>query len=988
MSRQYYNKNSGYHRNGYNQYPPQSQYQSQNQQYPQQYYDNNHNYHQHNQYYDQYNYASGQYNQQSHHYSTRNLYGSHYDRSQNSQMNANYNSQKYYPNENVSINNMKSSKVTNEPSKSSFLQTQTDQTKVENENKNENENELVKKEVESKQINENINGKLNEIGNVKNEIEKLDSVNNIDNIEERKEKLIQWKNKKVLKGGIKKKSLMEFSKKKNNNSKIITKMLLKQPAFDFDNFDTETKVKADEEKPTLHIKNAEYMEIYEEENGKKESDNDNLEKEEEKEEEYQHDSDDDKDDLDDLDVFLSTLQNKKTNHSKNLNIINENTEDLLDNESNTVHINDEAEKLIKILNEKNKKDLPVHEFSTLPFTKTFYKECDFIKRLSNDDVKELRKHDSVKIQGKAILKPILEWSQLGFPASIFEVLKALNFTSPTPIQCEGLPHIMNGNDFIGIAKTGSGKTIAFLLPLFRQLLSNPIPPLSATGGSTPRAIILTPTRELALQIAKTAKAFADKLGLKICKCYGGQSISKQISDLKKQADIIIGTPGRIIDLLCTNGGRILNLSYITYLVMDEADRMFDLGFEPQIFKILNVIRPDKQAVLFSATFPPKMQNLARKTLNNPIEVLIGNKNIVNENINQHFEIVPDEESKFNKLLNILGNNYNEKNGKVLIFIEKQTGCDSMVKKLIKRGYPVMSLHGGKDQSERDGAIKDFQNGIIDIIVATSIASRGLDVDNLNLVINYDAPSHLEDYVHRVGRTGRGTNKGDAYTILTKDQEKCAFDLVKVLKAGINDNSDNTGKQEIPAELLEMATKFEAKLKEGDVKFGSGFSGKGLEKLQAIRERNENLEKQVYLKEDINIDDAQPKDHGGINIGDASVEPSKKSDLLKNFSVKYFTSKGTFGAKIGINDLPQSTRWFITTRESYNRVSELTGVSVTTRGRYYPPGQTPASNEDACLYILVEGPNNQSVSQAVQLFAESVVRGLERETTNSGKYSIV
>ena len=811
-------------------------------------------------------------------------------------------------------------------------------------------------------------------------------------LSQRQSKILQWKTKKessINNGSVKKKSLMKFKKK---GAKKITDLLAnKKISANI----LENDVNLDNEDGMTDLTSLERPRVSTEYN----TVNDSAEVGEGKE---TNDENEDGigEETEDLDELLSTLQNKETN-SIRMNVIDDDVdtaEKIVDVPEDTV--DDEAAKLLKMLGGKNKKEVPEHEFSTEPFNKKFYKESDFISTLTKEEIRSLRETDSIHVKGKNILKPILEWSQLGLPASIFSVLQSLKYDSPTPIQCEALPHVMNGNDFIGIAQTGSGKTIAFLLPLFRQLLSNAHIQDRNSSGASPRAILITPTRELALQIAKTAKPFADKLNMKICKCYGGQSISKQIADLKKRADIVVGTPGRIIDLLCTNGGRILNFSNVTYLVMDEADRMFDMGFEPQILKILKVIRPDRQTVLFSATFPPKIQVLARKILKDPTEVLVGSKNLVNENIEQHFEVVPDVDAKFNKLLQILGAKYNENNGKVLIFMERQDACDKMVRKLLTRGYAVMPLHGGKDQTERGGTIRDFKNGIIDILVATSVASRGLDVDNLNLVINYDAPSHVEDYVHRVGRTGRGGKSGEAYTILTPDDEKCASDLVRVSRAS---------KLEPPAELAAMAGKFESKLKEGDVKFGSGFGGKGLEKLQAIRDKHEKMEKQVYLKseEKGSGEDGKPdgKDGGKPDAAAAAAAAGFDLDVLKNFKVEYSSkARGLeatcFYAKLNINDLPPTTRWYVTTHENYLRVIELTGTSITTRGRYYPPGQDPGPRDDAKLHVLVEGPNEVSVSRAVGLFRENVLRGLERETSaaagddgnasggRGGRYAIV
>ncbi|TID12950.1 hypothetical protein CANINC_005049 [Pichia inconspicua] len=662
---------------------------------------------------------------------------------------------------------------------------------------------------------------------------------------------------------------------------------------------------------------------------------------------------------DDLDNLLVSYQNNHQPRSK-LRLSDDEDDDT--NNTNQNGISTEDDELLKLMSKKEK-EIPKHTIQSYPIEKSFYIESDFIRALTTEEVRQLREHDCVRVRGKAAVKPILEWNQLGLPAPIAIVLDSLKYPSPTPIQCEALPNIMSGLDFIGIAETGSGKTIAFLLPLFRHLLSNPLRH-SNTAGSTPRAIILTPTRELAIQIARAAKPFAENLNITIAKCYGGQSISGQIADLKRHADIVIGTPGRIIDLLCTNNGRILDLGHVSYFVMDEADRMLDLGFEPQIVKILHLLREDRQNVFFSATFPPKMQSIARKYTHGHVEVLVGSRNAVNENIDQRFEILLDEAAKFPKLLQILGSE-ELSSGKTIIFAERQNSCDQIVKQLLRRGYPVMALHGGKDQMEREGTIKDLKNGIIDIIVATSIASRGLDVDKLNLVVNYDSPSHIEDYVHRVGRTGRAGNKGIAITFLTPDQDKLAYELVKSL-------SSTSSQCEVPEQLTDLAAKYEAKLKSGEASLGSGFAGKGgLEKLQQIRESNFNLERKVYL------------DGETVSKSESTVTSSttnKPPTLIPVEFMPYDEREHLYSAKLFINDFSQRVRMEITSREQYSRVVELTNASVTTRGRFYPPGTSAKKkqSEEDKLHVLVESPSERDVAEAISLFEESARRGLERE----------
>ncbi|XGW27077.1 hypothetical protein V3C99_007572 [Haemonchus contortus] len=373
---------------------------------------------------------------------------------------------------------------------------------------------------------------------------------------------------------------------------------------------------------------------------------------------------------------------------------------------------------------------------------------------------------------------------------------------------------MAGRDLIGIAKTGSGKTLAFLLPMFRHILDQP--ELEELDG--PIAIIMSPTRELAMQTWKEANKFAKVLDIRVVCVYGGVGISEQIADLKRGAEVIVCTPGRMIDMLAANSGKVTNLRRVTYLVLDEADRMFDMGFEPQVMKIINNIRPDRQTVLFSATFPRQMEALARKILEKPIEIQVGGKSVVCADVTQN-AVICEEHQKLLKLLELLGMYYEE--GNVLVFVDKQEKADDIVAQLMRNGYSCAPLHGGIDQFDRDSTITDFKNGTIKILVATSVAARGLDVKNLILVVNYDCPNHYEDYVHRVGRTGRAGNKGYAYTfILPEHQERMAGEVCRAFE---------TAGAKPPPELKAMFEKFKAEMAaQGKTVHlgGKGFAGSG------------------------------------------------------------------------------------------------------------------------------------------------------------------
>ncbi|CAF1090762.1 unnamed protein product [Adineta steineri] len=448
-----------------------------------------------------------------------------------------------------------------------------------------------------------------------------------------------------------------------------------------------------------------------------------------------------------------------------------------------------------------------------PFRKDFYTVVPEIASMTDLEVAAYREElDGIKINGKKCPRPIKTWSQCITSDKILQVLRKADYEKPTAIQAQALPIILSGRNMIGIAKTGSGKTLAFVLPIFRHIKDQP--PLEGDDG--PIVLIMTPTRELALQTTKECKKFGKLFNIRCVAVYGGTGISEQIAELKRGAEIIVCTPGRMIDMLAANGGKVTNVRRVTYVVVDEADRMFDMGFEPQVAKILESVRPDRQTVMFSATFPKQMEALARKFLHKPIEVTVGGRSIVCKDVVQNV-IILDDDQKYLKLLELLG--IYQPLGSVIVFVDKQEHCDELMKNLLRNSYPCMSLHGGIDQYDRDSTMVDFKSGDMPLMIATSVASRGLDVKDLILVVNYDCPNHYEDYVHRCGRTGRAGNVGYAYTFLTPEQEKYAGDIRRALEA-----SGTPIPEELELLWQNYVNKMEAMGKK--VKSGGGFSGHG------------------------------------------------------------------------------------------------------------------------------------------------------------------
>ncbi|KAI9638387.1 putative pre-mRNA splicing factor [Dioszegia hungarica] len=551
---------------------------------------------------------------------------------------------------------------------------------------------------------------------------------------------------------------------------------------------------------------------------------------------------------DELEAYMKSLNKEKSNVDQadakraGLAAIDPESED--DEPVKEVKDGDSLEKQEAMLAEAaaktRKKDLPPPDHSKIdyePFRKNFYSASAEVLDLTEEEAELMRlEMDGIKIRGIDAPRPVQRWGALGLPMACLDVIQAHKWEKPTAIQAQAIPAIMSGRDVIGIAKTGSGKTIAFLLPLFRHVKDQ----RPSTGLEGPIAVVVGPTRELALQIYKEAKSFLKAMRLRVACCVGGVSISEDIANMKRGADIVVCTPGRLIDLLTHNNGRITNLRRCTYLVLDEADRMFDMGFEPQIMKIYNQIRPNAQKVLFSATFPKTMEGLARKILTKPLEITVGGRSVVAAEIDQRVE-VRDQDTKFTRLLEILGEMSNNcppgEDFRALIFVDRQEWADDLFRDLLQRGYVCSSLHGGKEQVDREDAIRNFKSGDIPIVVATSVAARGLDVPQLRLVINYDCPNHLEDYVHRAGRTGRAGNTGVCVTFITPEQERYAVDILRALEAS---------NAFVPKELKDMSDGFLAKIKDGRAKaVRSGFAGKGLDRLDKKREEKDKAEKHTY-----------------------------------------------------------------------------------------------------------------------------------------------
>jgi ATP-dependent RNA helicase DDX46/PRP5 len=438
-----------------------------------------------------------------------------------------------------------------------------------------------------------------------------------------------------------------------------------------------------------------------------------------------------------------------------------------------------------------------------------------------------------------------------------------------------------------------------------------------------------------------------------------------------------------------------------------------------------------------------MDALAKKTLQSPVEITVGGRSVVAQEITQIVE-VREEKDKFHRLLELLGELYDkDEDARTLIFVDRQEKADDLLKDLMRKGYPCMSIHGGKDQIDRDSTIDDFKAGVVPIMIATSVAARGLDVKQLKLVVNFDAPNHLEDYVHRAGRTGRAGNTGTAVTFVTEDQEQYSVGIAKAL--------EQSG-QPVPERLNEMRKSFREKVKSGKSKDSSGFGGKGLERLDAEREAARNRERKTHKTEGDDDDEKDEKEDDDIVLKAAStVQPAaatpapqlsgvpKGIDLDGKITVHRtehaaassasgsknpldkVTSAidainarlnktgqlrsgvpidnkgpdaGAFHATLEINDFPQKARWAVTNRTNVAKILEATGTSITTKGSFYPAGKEVQAGGDPKLYILVEGDTEVVVTNAMRelmrLLKEGTMAAADAEgrAPASGRYNVV
>jgi ATP-dependent RNA helicase RhlE len=371
----------------------------------------------------------------------------------------------------------------------------------------------------------------------------------------------------------------------------------------------------------------------------------------------------------------------------------------------------------------------------------------------------------------------ITFADFGLDPRVQKAIGEQGYNTPTPIQAQAIPHVLAGKDLMGAAQTGTGKTAAFILPIIQKLL--PGSSSSASPARHPiRALVLTPTRELAVQVSENAANYSRHTDLRSTVVFGGVDMQPQVAQLRSGIEILIATPGRLLDHL---GSKTANLSQVEILVLDEADRMLDMGFLPDLQRIINLIPAQRQTLLFSATFSPEIKKLAQSYLRNPVTVEVARQNAAADTVSQvvHMVSAADKQRAITTILE--ARTRQGLSRQCIIFTNSRLGCAKLSRALERDGIKAGSIHGDKSQGERTLTLDAFKSGAIEALVATDVAARGLDIPAMPCVINHELPYNAEDFIHRIGRTGRAGSTGDAIALVDDGEKRLLDDIEKLMK---------------------------------------------------------------------------------------------------------------------------------------------------------------------------------------------------------------
>ena len=453
-----------------------------------------------------------------------------------------------------------------------------------------------------------------------------------------------------------------------------------------------------------------------------------------------------------------------------------------------------------------------------------------------------------------------DFKSLNLNALIFNAINQLGYSKPTPIQLEAIPHVIEGKDILGIAQTGTGKTAAFSLPLLNHLCENKLRP----AAKEPRALILAPTRELASQITKSLRDYGCEMEyLSIATIYGGVSIKQQINQLMRGNEIVVATPGRLIDLIERGS---ISLGKIEVLILDEADQMMDMGFIHALKKIIPLIPKNRQTLFFSATMLPKIKKLAEQFLNNPVTVSVTPPNSTAKKVKQKITFVNKAEKQDLLSLCLLEPDVLRS----LVFTRTKHGADRVVKRLAQVGLTSLAIHGNKSQNQRQRALNAFREDKINILVATDVAARGIDIEGISHVFNYEIPNVPEQYIHRIGRTARADKSGIAHAFVDKSERAYLKEIQKLLKNDIKVD-------ELPEDFMQKARALKTRtpvepLQEAEKE---GRKGRGKSRRKSILSGDRNKTEGPKSEKDGNTNKYKKRD-GKEGNQKASKKPNKRS----------------------------------------------------------------------------------------------------------------
>lgn len=672
-------------------------------------------------------------------------------------------------------------------------------------------------------------------------------------------------------------------------------------------------------------------------------------------------------------------------------------------------------------NEVRMKELKVVDHSKIdyePFTKDFFIPPAEIARLTEQEIQQIRVElDGAKTRGANVPPPIKTWTGIGLNEGCMDVLRENGYAMPFAVQAQAIPIVMSGRDLLAIAKTGSGKTLAYVLPLVRHVFNQP----RCKCGEGPIGLVMVPTHELAAQVYDVMKGFAQVSGLRVVASYGGVSLKENIAACKRGCDVMICTPGRIFDLLVANRGRVLNLRRCTFAVLDETDRMFDEGFGPHISAILNNIRPDRQVVMVSATMPKEIRRIAEGFLaKDRIELSVGGRPSPSSNVTQHFFVFdePDDDpqatdKRWLRLLEILGEHAEER--LVLIFVGAQQDCDTMFVRLEGLGYSghVGTLYSGMDQVDREIALKRFTKKDRNILIATGVAERGIDILDLDYVINYVLPNHFEAYVNRIGRTGRAGRRGTAFSFFVKGRDDAlVLDIIEGLESSGN---------EIPDELQTVAIQVQEKIQAGLMKRASNYV-RGFKSTRGFKFTSDEKKRMREAAEAMGLADvhgeasedegdsdeevSHKKSDPDIHTVDENAEnpPSSSSssalvvrrddaqaltilsdaqraklETARRFALAVTQSASVdaataptamLEAEYEINDFGQRMRMRLTSRSFLDEVQDATDTSIIVKGAYIDPRKRRPHAGERKLYLQIRGKLRDNIVRVFRKFDEA------------------